>query len=519
MRVDLPAARAEVEVVFVEHTHEAVSRVETYVRLRAQFSLPPLVWHVVGDRLRLTFDAIPPLARVQELSRSEVAYVLHRLGTLEGALGWNLVGVSASALRYDPIRRVPAITAGLFEAPQGGPSAVGRLLDALGVHDGHEPHSVRAAIATLAAVLPQHARGDDEASMIRALLDAAIADRAAGRSTVAATALRHAWTLRIGDAEVGRQWLELANETGVELSAGVEEALEPPAERDPRLLSALVRRAQRTGNTTKAVERARALARLAPEMPLGWRVLAGASRHEPMSGEFRAAMLGLARAGDERALQWVWEAIGPEAAGPLLDDWSHPWTPASVGLRLRWLGHQERLRDLLQFYFAVSPTIRPLDEDALGVVVAGAARIPGRLQALRERMRLLLQEGVERPLVRAYVAASQLDQVPEAIVEADRMWPGEVPSPPLARALLAVDSFEEAIKHAEAAGLQEIRLQALARQALLAGGRAPTWALRDAVNRLGVRSVEVSTLVAELRRVAPQGEITAQLQRLIEESA
>ena len=507
----------QTEVVFVDHTHEAVARVEIYVRVRAEFALPPLVSHLVGDQLRLTFDAVPPVARVAALSAAELQFILHRMGRLEGALGWNLAAVPESALRYDPMRKVPAITAGLFVAPVEGPPAVVSLLRALGIVEEHTPHSVRAAVATLAAIRPDSGMGDDEASLIRALLDAAIAERVAGRPTAAALSLRNAWALRVGDAETGQQWLDLANDTGVELPVGVELALEPIALGNARLLKALARHAERAGNAAKALERARVLTVVAPEEPVGWRILAAAARHAPTSEGFRAAMVGLARAGEERALQWIWANLGPESAGPLLDDWAHPWTPATAGLRIRWLGHREHLRDLLQFYFATSRTVRPLDADALDVVVASADRIPGRLQALRERMKSLLQDQLEAVLVRAYVAACQLDQVPEAIIEADWMWPGEVPSAPLARAYLALDRFEEAVRHAEAAGLHDVRLQALVKQALLRGERAPALALRDAVHALGAASEVAATLLADLRRVSPDGAITAQLQRLIEE--
>jgi hypothetical protein len=518
MTVETPETTAHAEVVFVDHTHEAVARVEIYVRVRAEFSLPPLVSHLVGDRLRLTFGSVPPPARVDALTDAELAFIVHRLGRLEGALGSNLAAVGESALRYDPIRKVPAITAGLFIAPKEEPPAVVSLLRALGIVGEHPPHSVRAAVATLAAIRPDSGMGDDEASLVRALLDAAIAERAAGRPTAAASSLRNAWALRAGDAETGQHLLDLANEAGVELPEGVEAGLEPLAAGNARLLAALARGAERTGNAAKAQERARALTVLAPEEPLGWRILAAAAQDAPASEGFRVAMLGLARAGEERALRWIWATLGPEAAGPLLDEWPHHWTPVSASIRIRWLGHQERLRDLLQFYFGTSRTVRPLDADALDVVVASAARIPGRLQALRERMKLLLQEGVEAPLVRAYVAACQLDQVPEAIVEADRMWPGEVPSAPLARAFLVLDRFDEAVRHAEVAGLHDVRLQALAKQALLRGERAPAVALRDAVRRLGAASHVVAELLADLRRVSPDSAITAQMQRLIEES-
>lgn len=512
-------APAETEVVSVDHTHEAVARVDIYVRVRAEFSLPPLVSHLVGDRLRLTFGSVPPPARIATLSAAELAFILHRLGRLEGALGWNLAAVGESALRYDPMRKVPAITAGLFSAPEGEPTAVVGLLRALGIVDEHQPHSVRAAVATLAAILPDSGVGDDEASLIRALLDAAIAERAAGRPIAAAAALRNAWALRVGDAETGQHWLDLANEAGVELAEGVETALEPLALGNPRLLTALARRADRTGNAAKALERARALILIAPDEPLGWRILAAAAQHAPASEGFRAAMMGLAAAGEERALRWIWANFGPEAAGRLLDEWRHPWTPVTAGLRIRWLSHQERLRDLLQFYFATSGTVRPLDREALDAVVSSAARIPGRLQALRERMKLLLREGVEPDLVRAYIAACQLDQVPEAVVEAASMWPGEVPSGPLARAFIALDRFDDAIRHAEAAGLHDVRLRALAKQALLLGERAPAHALRDAVDRLGAASEVVADQLADLVRVSPGSAITAQLQRLIQERA
>lgn len=519
MTAEAPDPPAHTEVVFVEHSHEAVARVEIYVRVRAQFSLPPLVSHLVGDQLRLTFDSVPPPARVASLSAAELAFILHRIGRLEGALGWNLAAVGESALRYDPMRKIPAITAGLFIAPDVGASAVVGLLRALGIEEEHQPHSVRAAVATLAALLPDSGMGDDEASLIRALLDAAIAERGAGRPIAAASSLRNAWILRVGDAETGQQWLDLANDAGVELPEGVEVALEPLALGNGRLLTALTRRAERTGNAAKAQERARALTIVTPEEPLGWKILAAAAQHAPASEGFRVAMLGLARTGEERALRWIWATLGPEAAGPLLDDWGHPWTPVTAGFRIRWLGHQERLRDLLQFYFAISRTVRPLDADALDAVVSSAARIPGRLQALRERIKLLLQEGVDAALVRAYVAACHLDRVPEAIVEADWIWPGEVPSAPLARAFLALDRFDDAVRHAEAAGLHDVRLQALAKQALLRGERAPALALRDAVHRLGSASEAAYELLDDLRRVSPDSAITAQLQRLIEERA
>ncbi len=507
------------EVAFIDPTHEALARVETYVRVRAEFSLPPLVWHLVGDRLRLTFDSVPPRARVEVLSAAELALILRRLGRLEGALGWNLAAVPESALRYDAMRKVPAVTTGLFTAPDGGPSAITVLLRALGVQAEHQPHSVRAAVATVAAVLPGAGMGDDDASLVRALLDAAIAERAAGRLAAAEEALRNAWALRPGDAEIGQRWLDLANGTRVELPPGVEDALEAPAVGNPQLLTALARHAHRTGNGATARGRARALTIAAPEEPLGWKILAAAARHVPASEEFHLAMVGLARTGEEGALRWMWATLGPEAAGPLLDEWGHPWTPVSAGLRLQWLGHQERLRDLLQFYFATSETVRPLDSGALDVVVDAATRIPGRLQALRERMKLLLQQGMEAALVRAYVAACQLDQVPEAIVEADSTWPGEVPSEPLARALLALDRFDEAVHHAEIAGLHDVRLRALAKQALLRGERAPARSLREAMNRLGAGLEVASELLADLQRVAPGAAITAQLQRLIEERA
>gem|GEM_PF-6480800 len=519
MAAEAPDPAALTEVVFVDHTHEAAARVDVYVRIRAQFSLPPLVSHSVGDQLRLTFDSVPPRASVAALSSAELALILHRLGRLEGALGWNLAAVPESALRYDPMRRVPAITAGLFITPNGSPTAVAGLLRALGLEEEHQPHSVRAAVAIFAAILPGSGMGDDEASLIRALLDAALAERAAGRPIAAASALRSAWALRVGDAETGQQWLDLANDAGVELPDGVELALEPLALGNARLLTALARRAQSTGDLAKAQKRARVLTTMAPEEPLGWQILAAATKHAPASDAFRVAMLGLARAGEERALQWIWAALGPEATGPLLDEWVHRWTPVTAGLRIRWLAHQERLRDLLQFYFATSRTVRPLDADALDAVVASAARIPGRLQALRERMKQLLQEGMEAALVRAYVAACQLDSVPEAIVEAESTWPNQVPSAPLARALLALDRFDEAARHAEIAELHDVRLRALAKQALLRGQPAPPLALRDAFHRLRATSEVASELLADLRRVSPRSAITAQLQRLIEEDA
>jgi hypothetical protein len=517
LAAETPDASTHAEVVFVDHTHEANARVEIYVRIRAEFSLPPLVSHLVADRLRLTFDSVPPFARVAALSAAELALILHRLGRLEAALGWNLAAVPESALRYDPMRKVPAITAGLFIAPEPGPSAVAGLLQALGIEVEHQPHSVRAAVATFAAVLPGSGMGDDEASLIRALLDAAIAERAAGRPNAAAAALRNAWALRVGDAETGQQWIELANDAGLALPEGVEVAVEPLTLGNAQLLTALARLAQRTGNAAKAQDRARALTRVAPEEPLGWKILAAAAQHAPESEEFRVAMLGLARTGEEGALRWIWVTLGPEATGPTLDEWGHPWTPVTAGLRIRWLFHQERLRDLLQFYFATSRTVRPLDADALDAVVGSAARLPGRLQALRERMKLLLHDGMEAALVRAYVAACQLDRVPEAIVEADLMWPGKVPSAPLARAFFALDRFDEAVRHAAIAELHDVRLHALAKQALLRGERAPP-DLRDALDRLGASSAAASGLLADLRRVSPGSAITKQLQRLIEET-
>lgn len=518
MSVDAPNPMNRAEVVFIDHTHEAASRVEVYSRVRAEFSLPPLVSHLLGDRLRLTFDQVPPPANVASLSPAEVPFVLHRLARLEAALGWNLAAVPESAFRFDPMRKIPTLTAGLFTPGGEGPSAVVSLLRALGIQVEHPPHSVQAAAATLVALLPGSGAGDDEATLVRALLDAAAAERAAGRYTAAADSLRNAWSLRPGDGETGQQWVDLANDHGADLPPSVEDALQMLANANPRLLKALARRANLTHDTVRAVERARALTLMAPEEPLGWKILAASAQHDPSSHAFGLAMRGLAQAGDERALLWLWTNLGPEATGSTLDEWAHSWTPVSAGLRLRWLGHQERLRDLLQFYFATCWTVRPLDAAALDAVVAAAARLD-RLHALRERMKALLEKGLESALLRAYLAACQLDQVPEAIVDADRCWSGEVPPGPLARALLALGRFDESIRHADIAGLPDISLQALVKRALLQDERAPMAALRATIDRLGRGSEVASGLLVDLHRVSPGAAITAQLRRLIEETA
>ncbi len=506
----------ETEEVAVPATPEIEARIEAYARVSTQFSLPPLVVHRVGADVRLRFSPVAPLVRLDRLAETELFLLLNLLAALEDALGRDLAYLGLGQLRHDPTRRTLAVTAGLFVEPEPGEPALAAILRQLRAPSDPLPPSVRSAVAALAATRPGFTATANVGSLVRALLDAATAFRGRGDARRAREALRDAWALRPGDAEVGQRWVEVAIELREAVPRDVEDALVVHAPANAGLLRGLTLLAHRRGDRELATARADHLTRLAPLDAIGWKVLAAAAQDAGDAGRFDNAMVGLACTGEAGALRYLHQTSGITRVGPLLETWPHAWDAVSAGLRMRWLAHEERLRELLQFYFTIGDTVR-MDVEALEAVVAAADRLPGRLQALRERMRAQLLAAPSVELVRAYVLACERDSVPEAVVAAANRWPEQVPRDALLWALLRLAYFDRVIESAAQPEWAEFRLEALVRGALQAGAVAPEDELRRAVKETGPRSEPVQRLLNDLGRVAPDAAITKQLQRLCAE--
>lgn len=507
--------------VNADKASEALTRWERYQRIRTLHNLPRCDRSVTADGVLLRFAELPAPANYASLTIELCCDALARLASLESSWGSPLHGLPHASLLHDPTRAVFTVGPGLFEddAPE---SAVSALLARLNVSPGATV-SLAAAAILVSVRYPQLAvvlTPGDAGERVRALVDEA-GKLCENQPLAAAVVLRAAWRLRPGDVQVGLLWLSievrLANASDTpELDVVARELFSRDAG-NPEVLTALAIREERAAQFGAAARLAAAATAIDATRPGAWAVRARVAQRAGDAEQLEIALDGLAAAGEPAAVVVLARLRGVGSVGHHLDRWHVPWTTDIARLRLRWLHQQDRLRELVQFFFANAELLHPLTEADVGLIADAGERLPGRLRSIRDRLRTQIDTmGASPALVHAYVRVCDREGVQRAILDAYRHWPDMVAAEFVVPAAAAERDWPLVRRLTQDGALPHYRLLAVVRDALTRGTPAlhdELIHLANVLNSAGDIAYLDAELV-ELRRAAPAAAITGQLIKL-----